>query len=504
MTDDKPKKRRKPAPGVFGRPPHYNVEAEEAVLGSCMIDPSGMDDIPFLSADDFYRHNHQTIFAVMQDLHGQGIPLDPLVVHDQLERQGLLGEEGSNPRDASVTMYTTLSQLMLRVPTAIHLVHYARIVEQCAVLRRLLYAAEKIAARTYESLDIDAIVSASEHDLHTAAHRRGGSGTLTAGEAGDNALMALLETHQGARKVGLPVSLKAMTSLIRTWRYGRQTILAARTSEGKTSLAVHEALTQAAAGYRVVYITYEMSAEAIAFRCMGHLEGLDIQQMEDGWNPMDAEINSQRERVYPYRASTQDELERRAASAASKLGSLPLLLVGTSDQDGRLQPPRTLTDLRAFIRNLVRSQQLDLLVIDYLGLMDFGTYKDAAHHSANVGEAARVIKEMGQQYGYHTLLLHQLSRETTKDKRPALHHLQDSGKLEQHADVVLFIYDLHRAKEQGARPGDKELIVAKHRQGPIGYVNANVLLPTGRWTSRKLRPALASPPARVSKNDSVF
>ncbi len=420
------------------RPPHFNVEAEEAVLGSLMLDPEAISRVlPFLKQEDFYREKHQWIYDVLVSLHQRNEPADAVTVVDELERMGRLGDVGGP---------AAISEISLRVPTAIHVEYYARIVERNAVLRRLVGAAERIARLAYDETDkeISEIIERAERELFAVSqHRLTGAMVPLKDILGDfyEQVEALfLERHP----VGLQSGFTDLDRLLGGFQQGDLLILAARPSIGKTALALSIMESSAVKyGARVAYFSLEMGVEQIAQRLISSQTGIDAQRLRVG-------------PIY------EEDLER-VGFAVDVLGKTKIFVDET--------PAITPLEMRTKLRRVVSEYGLDLVVVDYLQLMSSG--RSSENRVQEVSYISRMMKELARELKVPLIALSQLSRgvESRQDKRPMLSDLRESGSLEQDADVVMFIYRDEVYNKNTDRPNIAEIIVAKHRNGPTGIVD---------------------------------
>lgn len=422
----------------FDRPAHYNIEAEEAVLGSLMIHPDAISRVrPFLTPADFYREKHKWIYEVLLLLHERNEPADPVMVMDELERSGRLGDVGGP---------AAISEIMLRVPTAIHVEHYGRIVERNAVLRRLVGAAEQIAKLAYDETDKDVaeIIERAEQALFAVSqHRLTGAMVPLKDILGDFYEM-VEELYMQRQPVGLQTGFTDLDRLLGGFQVGDLIILAARPSIGKTSLAL--SLVESAAlkfGARVAFFSLEMGVEQIAQRLISSQTGIDAQRLRVG-------------PIY------EEDLER-VGFAVDVLGKTQVFV----DESPAISP----TEMRTKLRRVISEYGLDFVVVDYLQLMSSG--RGSENRVQEISYISRMLKELARELKVPVLALSQLSRgvESRQDKRPMLSDLRESGSLEQDADVVMFIYRDEVYNKNTDRPNIAEVIVAKHRNGPTGTVD---------------------------------
>lgn len=421
----------------MGPPVPANVEAEEAVLGALLIDPNAILRVaPRLRPEDFYVERHAWIYEAMLRVHDRGEPIEVLTLTEELRRDGRLTEVGG------VGALVALTQ---RVPTSLHAEYYAQLVEEAAIRRRLVEAAQEIARLAYqgeghvqEILDqaeqlIFAINAAREHrDLRHLSKAM-------------EALMDHLEQIQASEGeiLGVPTGLRDLDALLGGLQKSDLVLLAARPGVGKTSLALNIALNAAVRFRRhVAFFSLEMSAEQLALRLLSTLTGIDSQKLRRG------EL-SERE--------WQDLLD-----AAAVLAQADFYVDDT--------PAISVMELRSKARRLHSEIRLDLVIVDYLQLMQSDLRTD--NRVQEISYISRSLKALAREMNVPVLALSQLSRgvEQRHNKRPILSDLRESGSLEQDADVVLFLYRDDYYYEDTDKPNIAEIRVAKHRHGPTGVI----------------------------------
>jgi replicative DNA helicase len=416
-----------------------SVEAEQSVLGSILIDRDAMLRVAdFLRPDDFYRQQHADIYEAMLALHGQREPIDLVTLGDELGRRDRLESAGGPGY---------LAGLMNAVPTAVHVEHYARIVERKAVLRNLIAAAGRIAAVGYEEAnDAEAAVDRAESILFEISQRRTGGGFISLstllGEAYER--LAHLHEHRG-QILGVPSGLSHLDGLLGGFQPSDLVILAARPSVGKTSLALniaqHASMRE---GRRVAVFSLEMSKEQLALRLLSAESGINPRPLQTGF--------------------LEETDWSKIATVMNDMADAPLWIDDT--------PALSVMELRTKARRLELEQRgLDLIVVDYLQLMQASVQTREPNRVQEVSEISRGLKMLARELKVPVLALSQLSRnvEQRGDREPRLSDLRESGSLEQDSDVVVFLY------REGDQDPEAELEVvkakvAKHRNGPIGEV----------------------------------
>jgi replicative DNA helicase len=424
---------------VIDHLPPQNTDSEQAVLGSILIDRDAILEVSdFLSADDFYRQANGRIYAAMLDLFSRREPIDVVTVAEALERAGELEDVGGA---------AYLSQLGNDTPTAVHVAQYGRIVERKAILRRLIGAAGRIAAIGYEdSADIQESIDRAEAELFAVSQSRTREGFSTLRSLLQDAYdrLAELHTHRGEIS-GIASGFADLDQLTTGFQPSDLIIVAARPSVGKTSLALNIAENAAVReGKTVGVFSLEMSKEQLVLRLMSSVAAIDSHRLRTGF---------------------LEEMDfARIAPAMNDLAQAPMYIDDT--------PNITTMELRTKARRLQAEHGLDLLIVDYLQLMQSTTTSRDANRVQEVSEISRGLKALARELRVPVMALSQLSRqpEIRESPEPRLSDLRESGSIEQDADLVLFLWrDKQTAAEESAADGEVvNLRLAKHRNGPTG------------------------------------
>lgn len=425
------------------RDPPFSLEAEQSVLGSILIDSDSIIEIAdFLRPSDFYRMAHQVIYQSILDLYEEHQPTDIVMVAERIDRDGSLEMVGGRAYLASLSNAT---------PTAVHVASYARVVARKAVLRALIGAAGKVAGIAYEDPDDvqDAVDRATEEIYRVSERRTQGKYQalrpllVSAYEKIDH-----LYSNRG-QVTGIPSGLRDLDVLTHGFQPSDLVILAARPSVGKTSLALNIAEhASSKLGKSVSIFSLEMSVEQLVMRLLSSAADVDSQRLRTGF---------------------LEELDfTRIAHAMNTLSTATMFIDDS--------PSATVTELRTKARRIKSEVGMDLLIIDYLQLMNApdGAGKDS-NRVQEVATISRGLKALARELEVPVLALSQLSRrpEDRVGEAPRLSDLRDSGAIEQDADLVLFLWP------KSSTPDDDEIAaggrwinlkVAKHRNGPTGEV----------------------------------
>ncbi len=413
----------------------HNVEAEEAVLGSLLIDPDAVLQVAtFLEPQDFYVERHAWVYEAIRDLHERREPSDLVTLGDELERRGRLNELGGP---------AYLIGLMNTTPTSIHVEFYARIVERTALLRRLIEAAGKIARLAYEDkVDAGEVVDRAEELIFNVSARRVELDLHPIAQIIDKYYDRIEYLHQHRGEiVGIPTGLADLDKMLGGLQRSDMIVLAGRPGMGKTSLALSIGL-QAARRWqkRIALFSLEMSDEQLVQRLISAETGIDSQRLRMG--------------------DIKDDEWPIFIQAANLLSNAAIFIDDTPAISGY--------ELRTKARRLHAEHGLDLVIVDYLQLMSGDFHSE--NRQQEISLISRSIKSLARELNVPILALSQLSRqvESRNDKRPMLSDLRESGSIEQDADVVLFIYRDEVYNPETEFPNIAEIIIGKHRSGPTG------------------------------------
>ena len=414
----------------------HSVEAEEAVLGSILINPEVMLDVaPFLQADDFFIVRHSWIWEAIQQVHSRREAVDYLTVVEELRNAGRL-EEAGGP--------AYLTYLINNTPTWLHAEAYGRIVERSAIRRRLLEAAGEIARAAHkEDTEIDAVIDEAEAALFAVTERRLVHELVPIEQVMSDYYdrVEYLYTHQDETH-GVPTGFADLDRLLGGMQKSDLLIIAGRPGMGKSSWLISAALNAARRGQRVAVFSLEMSKEQLVQRMIAAETGINSQKLRLG------QLTPEQWGLF--------------VQAAERMSRLNLYLDDT--------PALSALQLRTKCRRQWMQTGLDVVVVDYLQLMTSGARME--NRVQEISLISMGLKQLAREINVPVLAAAQLSRavEQRQDKRPQLSDLRESGSIEQDADVVMFIYRDDMYNEETEKPNVAEVIVAKHRNGPTGAV----------------------------------
>ena len=418
--------------------PPQSSDAEESILGALLIDGEVMLEIAdSLKPGDFYKPANAKVYSAIQRLYEQSQPIDILTVSEELERRGQIEEIGGR---------AALADLCDRTPTAVHAKQYAKIVERKSMLRGLIGAAGRIASIGYEDpSDISEAIDRAESELFAVSERRAANGFTQIGTLVGAAYDQLDRMHQHrGQLMGLRTGYTAIDTITQGLQNSDFIVLAARPSVGKTSLALNIAENVSLReGKSVGVFSLEMSKEQLVLRLLSSV----------------TKINS-----FNLRSGQVSGLDfSKIAEALGTLSSAKMFIDDTVNI--------SVMELRTKARRLKMEQGLDLLIVDYLQLMQPGQQNRDGNRVQEVSDISRGLKALARELGIPIIALSQLSRQTEAREKgePRLSDLRESGAIEQDADVVIFLYrDAERSDDAGVTGEAINFNVAKHRNGPTG------------------------------------
>ena len=418
-------------------PPH-STEAEISVLGAMLQDSEAvLRAMELLTAEDFYLPEHQELFRTMADLNRNHTPIDLVTMHAELARRGTLEGVGG---------VENLMRIMNTVPTSANVKAYIDIVREKSTLRRLIDACRKISGECYRQMTPvpDTLAAAEKAIFDIVMNRADGEALQPLGETAVKAfdIIEELARNHGAA-AGVPTGFIDLDNLLTGLHPGELVIVGARPSMGKTSFAMNVAAHASMnKGKSVAVFTLEMPREQIAMRVLCSDARVDMQRVRKG-------------------TLTNDDWIKLATSLTPMVAA-PMYI----DDTAGITPSM----LRSRCRRLMMEKGLDLIVVDYLGLMRADGRVE--NRQLEVSEISRQLKAIALDLKVPVMACAQLSRanKDRQDKRPVLSDLRDSGSIEQDADVVMF---LHREEYYNKETEDKnigEVIISKQRSGPLGTV----------------------------------
>src|SRR4051812_852657 len=422
------------------RTPPHSIEAEQAVLGGLLLDTSAWDQVAdMVRAHDFYRPDHRLIFDAITALATEGKPCDVITISEQLQKLGELDKAGG---------LTYLGTLARETPTAANVRAYAELVRERSLLRQLISAGSEIAASVVNTDGHTAreLVDKAEQKVFEIAEAGFGSrdGAVIARASLPQLIDKIDAAYQNPDSLqGLPTGFTDFDKITGGLRAGDLVIVAGRPSMGKTTLAVNMAEYAAVSPRHkssVCIFSMEMPTDQVLTRLLSSIGTVHLGALRSG--------------------RLQDEDWVRITSATAQLSEARIFIDET--------PGLTPTDLRARARRVKREHGLDLVVVDYLQLMQVPGTKE--NRATEISEISRGLKALAKELHIPVIALSQLNRsvEQRENKVPVMSDLRESGAIEQDADIILLIYREEVYDKETTRKGIAEIHIAKHRNGEIG------------------------------------
>jgi len=421
-----------------GKVPPHNLDAEASLIGAILIDKDAIIKVADIVApEDFYADRNGLIFTAVMDLYESRQPLDLLTLSNKLEAAGELEHIGG-------TSY--LTELINGVPTAAHITNYAGIVAHKATLRRLISAAGEITGLGYrEDEPLDGLLDQAEQRLFEVSQKHLKQNFIAIGSVLAQSFDRLDDLHKDKNKLrGVPTGFRALDNKLAGLQKSDLIVLAARPSMGKTSLALNIAQHVAVKeGIPVGIFSLEMSKEQLIDRMIAGESGIDAWKLRTG--------------------SLEDSDFPKINHAMAVLSEAPIYIDDSAMAN--------VMEMRTKARRLQSEHDLGLIVIDYLQLMSGRTNSNDGR-TQEVSEISRGLKALARELNVPVIALSQLNRsvESRSPSIPQLSDLRESGSIEQDADVVMFIYREDYYNKDTDRLGLADILIRKHRNGPIGEV----------------------------------
>lgn len=419
------------------RTPPHDLLAEQSALGGMLLSKDAVADvIETLRGADFYVPKHELIFEAILTLYSHGEPTDVVAVTDELIKNGDLQRAGG------ADYLHTLTSI---VPTAANAGYYASIVNERALLRRLVEAGTRIVQMGYsgqgEALDL---VNNAQAEIYSVTGTEAAEDYVPL-EVAVDAAVDEIEAARGrdGQMTGIPTGFSGLDQLTNGLHPGQMIIIAARPAMGKSTLALDFARAAAIKhDMPTIFFSLEMGRSEIAMRLLSAEGSIPLQAMRKG---------------------TLDSRDwTTIAATRGRINDAPLYIDDS--------PNMTLVEIRAKCRRLKQREGLKMVVIDYLQLMTSG--KRVESRQQEVSEFSRALKLLAKELGVPVIALSQLNRgpEQRADKKPALSDLRESGSIEQDADMVVLLHREAAYEKESPRAGEADLIVAKHRNGPTDTI----------------------------------
>lgn len=423
---------------VAGKVPPHSLDSEQSVLGAVLLDNEILNQVvEIITPEDFYKRNHQLIFEAMLALYERREPTDIVTLSQQLKTVDHLNQVGG---------VDYLSHLVDIVPTSANTQFYARIIKEMSIRRKLIHEVSEIATEALSGRgDIDGFIDAVEQRIFKISDARINQGFSRVGDVVKDSIKSIetLAFNKGGM-TGTPSGFYDLDAFTYGFQPGDLIIIAGRPSMGKTAMALSMALHVGMNIQKAVAVfSLEMSKEQITMRLLC----------------ADSKVSNSR-----VRSGKLSEADfPRLVDSASKLAASDIFIDDT--------PAISVLEMRAKARRLHRENPIGLIVVDYLQLMR-GSSKKVERREQEISEISRSLKALAKELSVPVIALSQLNRgvETRQDKRPIMADLRESGAIEQDADIIGFVYRDEVYHPDTPDKGIAELIISKHRNGPIGTV----------------------------------
>lgn len=439
-----------------------DLTAERALLGSLLLDPDQIDTVSLtLTALDFYQQDHQRIFQVLITLAGQRVPVDTVSLANELERLDWLEDCGGRARLARLTDEGIKSA---------NVGHYAAILREKRALRQLIDVGSKLQLRAYRGEPSADVLKWAEASLTASQASKAGRRPESL-QTSTGRILTRLESRQAHRGelTGVDTGFPTLNQLTYGWQPGHLIVLAATTSAGKSTFAINTAVAAAKGGLRVILFSLEMSRDEIEQRLLASVSGvMHSRILEGSINPIEwAQISS----------------------AIETMHGLPLAIVD--------DPMQTVPDIRRQCRLWQQDGGIDLVIVDYVQLVQ-GTAGRDANRAEEVGDIARELKLLAGELNVPVLALSQFNR-GADEREPELRDLKESSGLEQHANVVCFIHPLEKMPSDPMVPVVCKFIIKKNRNGPVGRLTVTLQRTITTFLEGGEEPAKPPPVQRARK-----
>lgn len=419
------------------RIPPQNVEAEQAVLGAMLLSHDAVIvAMEKLQSRDFYRDVHRIIFEAMEHLHRENKEIDVITLPDELKRMKKLDDVGG---------LEYVLNLPNQVGSAVNIEYYANIVAEKALARNLISTCTELTTEAYDGQkETEALLDDAERRILQLSDTKNRGDFASVGTVVEMTLDKITKLYENkAGLTGLPTGFRDLDRMTSGLQPSDLILVAARPSMGKTAFTLNIAQNVGVRQHKTVaFFSLEMSQEQLVQRLLCQIAHIDSQKLRTG------QLNS-------------DEEWTRLTDACDKLYESPIYIDDT--------PGISVAEMRSKARHLKSEHGLDLIIVDYLQLMQG---RNAESRQQEISEISRSLKALARELKVPLIALSQLSRsvESRQDKRPMLSDLRESGALEQDADIVSFLYREDYYDKETENQHITEVILAKHRNGPVGSV----------------------------------
>ncbi|QSX07362.1 replicative DNA helicase [Sedimentibacter sp. zth1] len=422
----------------FGKVPPHSLEAEQTVLGALMIDGKAVEKtLNLLASEDFYYEANSEIYDAIRTIYQLEVPIDMITVSDELKKRGKIDQVGG---------LEYLAGLTENIITSKNVTAYINIIKEKSVLRKLISVSNEIIEKGYkESDEVQNLIDLAESRIFSLSQNRSSNDFSMVRDVLITVFNQLEEKAKMKDSLtGVDTGFKELNRMTAGFQRSDLILLAARPAMGKTSLALNIAMNAAKSGSSVALFSLEMSKEQYIQRLISMESLVESNKLRSG--------------------TLDDEDWMKLANVMNDIAEVSMYIDDTASI--------TLFDLMSKCRRLKIDKGLDMVVIDYLQLMSYGG--KAESRQQEISSISRGLKQMARELNCPVVALSQLSRapEQRPDHRPLLSDLRESGAIEQDADIVMMLYrDEYYYKDESEKKGIAEVILAKHRNGPVGTVD---------------------------------
>lgn len=448
---------------MAARVPPQNLEAEQSILGSLMLDAEAWDQVSdILEPQDFYRPTNQTLFKAIKEMHSRSLPVDLITINNHLQANGELNTAGGNEY---------LVELVSRTVSSAHVEFYAKIVKEKSLLRKMIHASGELIEKAYSEdfPTVDHFLDEAEEKFYKLGEQKNNTGLAGPLELVRSSMTKIEELFKMKAEItGIATGLTYLDKMTSGLHGGELIIVAARPSMGKTAfslnLAQHMAIKQKKT---VAYFSLEMSQQAVMMRILASEARINMKELRSG--------------------KLADTAWPKLIHAAGLVSESQLYI----DETSGLSP----LELRSRCRRLKAQHGLDCIMIDYLQLMKLKERVESRERE--VSEISRTLKAIAKELDVPVIALAQLNRgvEGRTEKRPMLSDLRESGSIEQDADVIMMLYrDDYYDKDDPEKKGHAEVIIGKQRNGPTGTVKLAFEAEYGKFRDADPEPSHPLPP----------
>jgi len=421
------------------RIPPQNIEAEQSILGSLMLEKDAWDSVVDIISDaDLYKPSHQKIFTTIAELHRKNAPVDLITVSNLLQSKGELEQVGGADY---------LVDLVNRTISSANITSYAKIVKDKSLLRRIIISSSQLIEKAYEEdfTDVETFIDHAEAEFYKLGENKKTEGLISAIEVVKSSVVKIEELYKRKTDItGVPTGFTMLDKMTSGLQPGELTIIAARPSMGKTAFSLNLAQHMALRANRTVaYFSLEMGRDAVMMRVLASEARINMKDIRSG--------------------KIADNVWPKLINVAGQVSDSKIFI----DETSGISP----FEIRARARRLKAQFGLDCIIIDYLQLMDLKQKVESRERA--VSEISKSLKSLAKELEIPVIALAQLNRgvEGRSDRRPMLSDLRESGSIEQDADVIMMLYrDDYYDKEDPDKQGHAEVIIGKQRNGPTGTV----------------------------------